>query len=452
MKNKKITTGRKGPAVKRECAITVGASPRGHPDRSSIDLWAGTGACPYGSRLGKYRACIMFRYFPKLQMETTLVVSIFVFLILNFSLVSAQDRPAQVQIDCREGSGLLPSAWRGVVMADGDGAKSISVRTVCLDGPVAHAWAMRRRGGDYDWRPLEIALAELKVRRAEAVLILPVSKFKDEHWKELVTATVNQVAGRDILLEFRAAPDTDLEHYLDYYEMGAWAAYQANMRVSVGGPGLDWRGEGVEALVRRCSERKIPLHVMTWVVNVKSVDDPARSVAAMAQLREQYDLETRPEGMITGWRVDAGENVDALALGLSGLMSVMTSDVKAMCLADTTDQAGWAAVRALNPMKGVRLPMVIQAPDGGLTGLAHLEYNTILALFWHSRTDGATPATVTFSGLPWGDRMRIEQLELTPGMDEMGLVAVETQPFHEPAGVEVEIGGGVLTAVRVVIE
>jgi len=81
-----------------------------------------------------------------------------------------------------------------------------------------------------------------------------------------------------------------------------------------------------------------------------------------------------------------------------------------------------------------------------------LEYNTILALFWHSRTDGATPATVTFSGLPWGDRMRIEQLELTPGMDEMGLVAVETQPFHEPAGVEVEIGGGVLTAVRVVIE
>ena len=307
-------------------------------------------------------------------------------------------------------------------------------------------------GGEYDWRPLEIALAELKVRRIEAVLVLPVSKFKDEHWKELVTATVNQVGGRDVLLEFRAAPDTDLEHYLDYYETGAWAAYQANMRVSVGGPGLNWRGEGAEALVRRCSERKIPLHVMTWAVDVMAVDDPARSVAAMAQLRARYKLETRPEGMITGWRLNAGDTVDALALALSGLMSVMTSDVKAMCLADTTDAAGWAAMRALNPMKGVRLPMVIQAPDGGLTGLAHLEYNTILALFWHARTDGATPATVTFSGLPWGDRIRLEQLELRAGMDEMGLVAVETRPFHEPVGVDIEVNGGSLTAVRVVIE
>jgi hypothetical protein len=393
------------------------------------------------------------QYLLRLKKGIASVVSLFVCLVFSLSLtVYAQDRPAQVQIDCREGIGLLPSAWRGVVMSNGDGAMSVDLRTVCLDGPVAHAWAMRRRGGEYDWRPLEIALAELKVRRAEAVLVLPVSKFKDEHWTELVTATVNQVAGRDVLLEFRATPDMDLEHYLDYYETGAWAAYQANMRVSIGGPRLDWRGEGVEALVRRCSERKIPLHVMTWAVSVMAADDPARSVTAMAQLRERYELETRPEGMIIGWRLNAGDNMDALALGLSGLMSVMTSDMKAMCLADTTDLAGWAAMRALNPMKGVRLPMVIQAPDGGLSGLAHLEYNTILALFWHARTDGATPVTVTFSGFPWGDRMRIEQLELRAGMDEMGLVVVETRPFHEPASVDIAVNGGVLTAVKLVIE
>ena len=381
----------------------------------------------------------------------TYVVALFA--CFAFSLVAeAQDRPAQVQIDCREGIGLLPSAWRGVTMSDGDGAKSMDVRTVCLDGPVAHAWEMRRRGGTFDWRPLEIALAELKVRGIDPVVVLPVPKFKDEHWVEFVSATVNQVSGRNVLFEFRASPNMDLEHYLNYYESGAWAAYQANMRVMVGGPGLDWQNEGVEALVKRCAGRKIPLHVMTWSVEVMVADDPLRSVNAMAQLRDRYELETRPEQMITGWRLNAGDNVDELALGLSGLMSVMASDVRAMCLADTTDLAGWAAMHALNPVKGVRLPFRIQAPDGGILGVAHLEYDTILALFWHERTSGATPVTLTFSGLPLGDRVRIEQLELLAGNTELGLVAVETRPLREPMTVEASVNGGTLTAVRLVIE
>ena len=387
------------------------------------------------------------------KLKKGIIQTVFLCTFLNFALaVYAQDRPAQVQIDCREGIGLLPSAWRGVTMSNGDGARAVDVRTVCLDGPVAHAWAMWRRGGEYDWRPLEIALAELKVRRAEVVLVLPVPRFKDAHWVEIITAVVNQVSGRNVVFEFRASPDIDIEHYLEYYESGVWAAYQANMRVSVGGPGLDWQSEGAEALAKRCAERKIPLHIITWSVSVTSADDLGRSVVAMAQLRHRYDLETRPETMITGWRLDGENNVDELALGLSGLMSIMASDVRAMCLADTTDLAGWAAMHALNPVKGVRVPMVIRAPDGGLSGVAHLEYDTVLALFWHERTHGATPATVTFSGLPLGDRVRIEQLELLAGSTEMGLVAVETRPLREPMTVETAVNGGTLTAVRLVIE
>lgn len=377
-------------------------------------------------------------------------LSIVLILFLIFSVtLHAQDRPARVLLDCREGIGLLPNMWRGMALQTGDVPEQMTLRTVCLGPePVAHAWAMRRRGGSYDWGPLDMALAKLKARRVDVILVLPVSQYEDSHWTELVTETVRHVGNRVSLFEFRALPDTDLERYLNYYEAGAWAAHQLGMNVRVGGPGLDWSGEGVEALVRRCSERNLPFHSVTWHVTVKGADDLRASIDAVNQLTYRYPLDRMPSRIITGWDAEHG----GLGVGMSALMGAMTADVQAICLTDTSDAAGWSAMKGLNPLSGVRLPVVIQAPDGGVLGVAHLDYDTVLAVFWHAREDGHTPITAMFSGLPRGDRIRVEQLRLTGENDHLKPVFSETRPFSDPISMDFTLTGEGVTAVRLVIE
>lgn len=373
---------------------------------------------------------------------------IFAILIFNYSLVFAQDRPASVLLDCREGIGLVPNMWRGMTLQTGDVPERMSLNTVCLGpGPVAHAWAMRRRGGSYDWGPLDQALTQLGQQKVDVVLVLPVSQFEDVHWVEIVTETVRHVGKRVSVFEFRAAPGADIDRYLEFYEAGAWAIHQMGANVRLGAPGLAWTDAGGEALIRRCSERNIPFHVLTWQVDVQGVDDIARSIVAGSELIGEYPLARLPSRLITGWRL--GEQ--AIGVGLSAVMQAMSSDVEAICLADSTD-LGWVAMNGLNPLSAVRLPVVIQAPDGGVSGVAHLDYETVLAVFWHARTDGNTPMTATFSGLPWGDHIRVEQLRLTPEDGEFKMVFAETREFHEPMSVNFTLMGEGVTAVRLIVE
>jgi hypothetical protein len=372
------------------------------------------------------------------------------FFVLTFSFtIWAQDRPARVLVDCREGTGLLPNMWRGMTLQTGDIPVQMNLRTVCL-GPelVGHAWAMRRRGGSYDWGLLDVALDRLALSKVDVVLVLPVSPYADIHWTELVTQTIRHVGGRVSLFEFRASPEVDVAQYLEYYEAGAWAAHQLNTNVRVGGPGSDWTGEGVEALIRRCSERNLPLHSVTWYVAVEDVDDIRHSIDAVNQLTNQYPMKRRPSRIITGWDVDRS----GFGTGMSALMGAMTADVQAICLADTSSAPGWSAMKGLNPLSGVRLPVVIQAPDEGVLAVAHLDYETVLAIFWHGRQDGNTPIAATFSGLPWGDRIRVEQLRLTRENDQLKPVFSETRPFSDPISVDFILTGEGVTAVRLVVE
>lgn len=385
----------------------------------------------------------------KLKNTIRRLAFLFAFLICHFSLASAQDRPARVQIDCREGIGLLPNMWRGMTLQTGDMPEQMTLRTVCLGpDPVAYAWAMRRRGGSFNWGPLDRALDQLEARRADVVLVLPVSQYEDGHWVELVTETVRHVGKRVSLFEFRASAHADLERYLDYYEAGVWAIHQLGFNVSVGGPGLDWASEGVEALIRRSTERKLPFHTVTWQVSVQDADDLARSIDVVNQLTHQYPLDRIPNHLITRWDAKQSD----FGVGMSALMRVMTTDVRAICLADTMDVAGWTAMKGLNPVSGVRLPVVMQAPDGGVSGVAHLDHDTVLAVFWHARSDGNTSITATFSGLPLGDRIRVEQLRLTGENDQLKPVFSETRPSSEPMSVDFVLTGDAVTAVRLVVE
>jgi hypothetical protein len=359
--------------------------------------------------------------------------------------IRAQDRPGHVYIDSREGIGLLPLMWRGVTLQTGDLPEHVSLRTVCLGpDPVAHAWQMRRRGGSYDWGPLDLALLQLKAERVDIVLVLPVSRYNDPHWTELVTETVRHVGTRASLYEFRAEPDAEWDHYLERYEAGVWAVRQLGSQARVGGPGLDWEREGVEAFVRRCEERKLPLHTVTWHASVEAVDDIRRSIDSMNRLISSYVPDRRPGAMITGWNATRC----GFGVAMSALMGAMMTDVEAICLADTSDSAGWTSMKGLNALSGVRLPVVIQAPDGGVSSVAHLDHDMVQAVFWHAREGGETPVTVTFGGLPWGDRIRIEQLRLTDEDDHLRPVFAETRP----TSVDFLLTGEGVTAIRLVVE
>lgn len=373
----------------------------------------------------------------------------FTLVIFNFSFVSAQDRPARVLLDCREGIGLFPNMWRGMTLQTGDVPEQMNLDTVCLGPePVAHAWTMRRRGGSYDWGPLDRALAALKRNRVDVVLVLPVSLYEDAHWTELVVETVRHVGKQVSLFEFRAAPQANMEQFLEFYEAGVWAVHQLGMNVRVGGPGLDWTHDGLVAFIDRCATRKLPLHAVTWHVAVQGVDDMRRSIDRVNQLATQYPVSRMPSRLITGW--DAKQS--GFGVGMSALMGAMTTDVEAICLADTSDIAGWSALKGLNPLSGVRVPVVIQAPDGGVSGVAHLHHDTVLAVFWHGREDGDTPITATFSGLLLGDRIRVEELRLTGEQGHLKPVFSETRDFQEPFSVHFTLTGNTVTAVRLVVE
>ena len=371
------------------------------------------------------------------------------FVIFNFSFAFAQDRPARVLLDCREGIGLFPNLWRGMTLQTGDVPEQMNLDTVCLGPePVAHAWTMRRRGGSYDWGPLDRALAALTRAKVDVVLVLPVSLYEDVHWTELVVETVRHVGKQVSLFEFRAAPHADVEQYLDFYEAGVWAVHQLGMNVRVGGPGLDWTHDGLGAFIDRCATRKLPLHAVTWHVAVQGADDVRRSVDRVNQLTVQYPMGRMPSRLITGWDAKQG----GFGVGMSALMGAMMTDVEAICLADTSDMAGWTALKGLNPLSGVRLPVVIQAPDGGVSGVAHLHHDTVLAVFWHGRQEGDTPITATFSGLLLGDRIRVEQLRLTGEEGYLKPIFSETRPFQEPLSVRFKLTGDAIMAVRLVVE
>lgn len=383
------------------------------------------------------------------DMKITSVIFCFVCLFVWAIPIEARDRQAQVLLDCREGIGMLPNMWRGLTLQTGDLPEDMTLRTVCLGPePVAQAWNMRRRGGEYDWQPLDEALTRLHQQGEDVVLVLPVPQYPDSHWEELIVETVRHVGDRVVLYEFRASRHTDLEHYLTYYENGVWAVHQLGFNVRMGGPGTDWTQENVEALIRRCSERNLPFHALTWHVAVKDDDAIRRSIDQANQWVRQYPLDRLPSRMITGW--DAKES--DFRVGLSALMGAMNSDVQVIALADTNDVSGWMAMKGLNQVASIRLPVVIQAPDGGVSGVAHLDYDTVLAVFWHARAEGQTPISATFSGLPWGDQIRVEQLRLTEESGDLKPVFSETRPFLEPMSVNFVLTGDAITVVKLVVE
>ena len=68
------------------------------------------------------------------------------------------------------------------------------------------------------------------------------------------------------------------------------------------------------------------------------------------------------------------------------------------------------------------------------------------------RPDGVAPITAAFSGLPWGDRVRIEHLRISTEETVLTPVSIETRAFREPISVTFTLVGGTATAIRLLVE
>ncbi len=325
------------------------------------------------------------------------------------------------------------------------------MRTVRLHPDlVAAAWRPRLAGGNAAWAALDAALRSPDLNGVDVILPLPVPAGEGtaDLWAELIFDTVRRAAGQVSRFEIWAGSEGD-ERYLQFYESGVWAVYRADRKAVVGGPGVDWRSGGVEALIGRCRDRNLPLHFVSWRVDVTQREDLQRSVRAVQGLLDRYALPARPGLVIGDCRTVPGSGVSPTVLTLSSLLPVLGMDVDAVC--QKASGAGEAALRAFGRLGRVRLPMRIDAPDRGVEGIATLDGEAVIALFWQREGD-AVPLAVLFSGLVWGKQIRVRRYRMGGKGAGAELAEEAALPMREPLKVEFLLGPGELTMVRVSVE
>lgn len=369
--------------------------------------------------------------------------SIVIFLIwINFFRGQSfgEGYPVEIQMDCREGIGLIPSLWRGI---RGNVPTGLKLRVVCLDSePVRVAWASKIKGSGYDWRTLDTALA-LNQPGVDLVLPLPVPKEEAEAriWTELVTATVQHVSGRVSRFEIRPE-GWDLpsirEGFLPFYESGVWAIYGVSREMEVGGSGISWDRIGIKRLISYCRDKTLPLHFVSWQMESKGPTDLARSISDVEGILDQYAMLDRPRLLVTGWHASScSSNINKRSLGLSSLVSSLDLDVEAICLDLSRNEGTVDVLHALDRLGRVRLPMTIQSPNGNLEGIASKDGDKVLALFWNLSEDQVFPGTISIRGLPGGRKVRIQHFRI--GSGTVGTEPIEDKvfPIRDPLNLEI---------------
>ena len=363
---------------------------------------------------------------------------------------TGDDRPVGVRVACRKGMGLIGSFWRGVAAGSAGVALDMELKAVRLHpGLVTAAWGPRRTGGGYDWAALDAAIDSLEALGTSVLLPLPVPNGDTaDGWPDVVFDTVRHAAGRVAGFEIcgEALAGERLERHLEAYESAVWKAYAADRKAQVGGPGTEWDSGGVEALVARCRERSLPLHFVSWQVAAVRPEDVGRSASAVREVVDRVAFRNPPRLLISAWRParDAsGATSDASAL--SSLFSLLGAEVDVACLEVLGDHEGLAAMVAFDQLVGVRLPMTIDGTDHGVEGIATLDGDEVIALFW--KRQGTTPVAVSaqFSGIAWGRRIRMTQTTV----DGNGQAEEQTLPMQDPVEASFALAPGQAIIVRV---
>jgi len=344
-----------------------------------------------------------------------------------------------VSMDCREGIGLIPSLWRGGATSDGELPKGIDLKTVRL-GPdvVQKVWGSRLDGGEYSWTDLDSVLDTLSIRKVKVILSLPVpgGEALDDLWPELVYDLAHRThtrVNRFEIFRSRRAVVSD-ERYLSFYESAVWAIYRADRKAKIGGPGTAWPGEGQAALVTHCEELDLPLHFLSWSVQVRRPTDLTESARDLRTLTGRHKLRQVPDFLISRWQPSGQDTVFTAGLGLSALKSTMDLNLQAVCL----DLSGSNDVilRAFGRLGGVRVNLAIDEHPSGLRGIGSLEGEDALALLWGA--EDSVSVDMNFAGIAWGSEIRIRR----SGVASKSTREDYTIPMADPAHITFSIGRG----------
>jgi hypothetical protein len=343
----------------------------------------------------------------------------------------------EVRMDCREGIGLIPSVWSGGAISDGELPEGIHLRTVRL-GPalVKKVWETKLAGGDYSWSVLDALLDTLKAGGTDVLLAVPVpgGEALVDLWPELVYDLASRTYERVSRFEiFRGEePTGGNERYLEFYESAVWSIYRADRNAQIGGPGTVWPGQGPSALVAQCAELDLPLHFVSWHIEVKRISDLTDSVSDARNLLEQHQLGSRPELVISRWQAITPEGSDSVGLEFSVLRSIVDLDLDAACM-DLTGSDGSVA-RAFDRLGRVRVGLELDENDRGLEAIGSLEGEDALALLWGARD--SVQVDMTFAGVAWGKEIRIRR----SGIFDEGSIEDFIIPMSDPARVSFFLG------------
>jgi hypothetical protein len=362
-----------------------------------------------------------------------------------------------VRVDCREGIGLIPALWRGVA-TDGRLPEGVEVKTARLSpGLVQSAWDARLGGGALDWTDLDAVLDSAAARGADVILPLPVPSGDalEGLWPELVHDTAAHVSGRANQFEIWGGDEVPAggdEHYLDYFERAVWAIYRANPDARVGGPGARWASRNVELLVWGCSERSLPLGFVSWRADSVGVDGLRRSVDAVQEVLGRHRLVERPRQVISAWSVGADSMVAAPIRSVQAILSVLDTDLAAVCLDVNADPEGLDVLRALQRLGLVRVVTVIDDNPWGLDGIVSLDGEDVIGLFWQTSQEEVVMAAVSFSGMSYGRRVRVLRYVVAGTLPADEPVDTQTLRVQEPLNVAVPVPKRALTIVRLEVE
>lgn len=370
--------------------------------------------------------------------------------------VGAQ-QAVDVRVDCREGIGLIPALWRGIA-TDGRMPEGVEVKTVRL-GPqlVQRAWDGKLSGEAFDWAALDAALDSATARGAEVILPLPVppGTALEALWPELVHETAAHVAGRASQFEIWAgngAPVGGDEHYLDYFERALWAIYRANPGARVGGPGAEWTSRSLELLVWGCSERSLPLGFLSWRADSVAVTGLRASVDTVQHLLARHALPERPRQVIGAWSVRPDSLVVPSIRSIQAILSVLDTDLAAICLDVRTDPASLDVLRALQRLGLVRVVTAIDPNPHGLDGIVSLDGEDVIGLFWQTSGQEGVTAEVAFSGMAYGARARVRRYLISESIPADEAVETQVLRLQEPLRVVLPVVPDALTIVSVTVE
>ena len=363
----------------------------------------------------------------------------------------------RIRVDCREGIGLIPGFWRGLT-GQGQIPEGVEVKTLRLSPTVVRrAWQPRLEGGACDWSRLDAALDTASARGIDVILPIPVPEGDalKKLWPELVFETSEHVSERVLRFEIWGGPgdtpggDT---RYLEYYEAAVWAIYRANRKARVGGPGASWKSRRVELLAWGCSDRALPLHFLSWRADSLAAGELRKSVDMSRSIVSRYKLAERPQLVVGGWSV-APDTVSGSApiKAVRQILSVMDTDLAAVCLDDEAGSGCVDALRALQRLGLVRVSASIDPNSAGVDGIVSLDGEDVIGLFWRETGGKEAVVSASFSGMPNGSRVDVRRYLIGEGWPLNEPVEEQNLALQEPFNLDFPVLAGALTILEFVV-